>query len=139
MASSPSFSLSIATSPLPNIGTSPRRVTFHSHRVKTSLLPPLHLLATVCPIASPLEPNRSIESAPPPLVSLPEPSNSYPPLLLKDYSSLGHSPHHSTASPFCILPSQSTTLLELHPPLSFSFTVVPRLSSLCTTTSIVAN
>jgi hypothetical protein len=50
-----------------------------------------------------------------------------------------HSPYHSTASPFCLLPSQSTTPSELHPSSSFPFTIVPRLSSLNTTTPTVMN
>jgi hypothetical protein len=49
------------------------------------------------------------------------------------------SPHHSTTSLFCLLPSQSTMPLELHPSLSFPFTSVPHPSSLCTMTPTVMN
>jgi hypothetical protein len=40
---------------------------------------------------------------------------------------------------FFILPNQSTTSLELHPPPSFSFTVIPRSSFLRTITPTVIN
>jgi hypothetical protein len=62
-----------------------------------------------------------------------------PSTAIKRLSHLDHSLHHSTASPFYVLSSQSTTLSELYPPLSFSFTVVPRSSSLHTTTPMVMN
>jgi hypothetical protein len=56
LTSYPPFLLLGAASPLIDIVTLLRHITLPSHRVKTSLLPPLHLLATLRPIASPLEP-----------------------------------------------------------------------------------
>jgi hypothetical protein len=47
--------------------------------------------------------------------------------------------HHSTVFLFWLLLSQSNTPSKLHPPSSFSFTVVSRPSSLHTTTSMIAN
>jgi hypothetical protein len=40
---------------------------------------------------------------------------------IKISSQPSHSLHHSTTSSFCLLPSQTTTPLELHPPPSFFF------------------
>jgi hypothetical protein len=57
----------------------------------------------------------------------------------KDHFNFGHSPHHSIASPFYLLPSQSITLSELHPLSLFAFNVVLRPSSLCTTTLKLTN
>jgi hypothetical protein len=47
--------------------------------------------------------------------------------------------HHSTTSPFCLLPSQSITPSELHPLLSSPFTTVSYSSSLCTMRPTVMN
>jgi hypothetical protein len=57
----------------------------------------------------------------------------------KGHLNLAHSLDHSTTSPFYLLPSQSTTLSELHPPSSFPFTVVPCPLSLHTMTPTVMN
>jgi hypothetical protein len=54
-------------------------------------------------------------------------------------SSLPNVPNHSTASLFCLLPSQSTTLSELHTSSSFPFTVVPYTPLIYTTTPTVTN
>jgi hypothetical protein len=52
---------------------------------------------------------------------------------------LSHLLHHSTASPFCLLPSQSTTPSELHLPPSFPFTTVPCPLYLHTITPMMMN
>jgi hypothetical protein len=52
LASFPPFPLSVAASPPANVATSPHRVTFPSHGVKTSSLLSLHLPATLRPIIS---------------------------------------------------------------------------------------
>jgi hypothetical protein len=57
----------------------------------------------------------------------------------KHHLNFDHSSHYSVASLFCLLPNQSTTPSELHPPLSFSFTAVSCPSSLHTTTLMVTN
>jgi hypothetical protein len=52
---SPPFPLPGAASPLFDIAMLPHRATIPSHKAKTSSLPPLHLLATLHPVTSPLE------------------------------------------------------------------------------------
>jgi hypothetical protein len=80
--------------------------------------------------------NWNIESTPPPQATLLGLSDSHPLLLYKDHHNIDHSLHHSTASPFCLLPSQSTMLSELHSSSSFSFTAVSCPSSLHTMTPL---
>jgi hypothetical protein len=75
--------------------------------------------------------NWSIKFVPPPLATLPEQSDSHPPLLSKCHLNLSHSLHNSTMSLFYMFSNQSTTLSEFHPSSSFHFTVVPWPSSLC--------
>jgi hypothetical protein len=58
---------------------------------------------------------------------------------IKNHLNLGYSLHHSIASLFCLLPSQSTTSLELHPPSSFLFPTVPHPTSIRTMTLTVMN
>jgi hypothetical protein len=53
---------------------------------------------------------------------------------IKGHLNLDHSLHHSTASLFYLLSSQNTTPLKLHPPSSFPFTTISRISFICTTT-----
>jgi hypothetical protein len=57
----------------------------------------------------------------------------------KGHLNLSHSLHHSTASPFYLLSSQSTTSTELHPPLSFPLTAVPCPSFIRTMTHTMMN
>jgi hypothetical protein len=99
---------------------------------KTSSLPPLHLMTTLHPIASPLELKLKHWIRNTAVGYLLGPPDFHPPLLYKYHLNLGHSPHHSTASLFYLLPRQSTTPSYLHQPSSFSFIVVSRPSSLCT-------
>jgi hypothetical protein len=49
------FPLPGTVSPPVNIATPPRRAVLHSHRAKMSSLTPLHITATLRPIASPLK------------------------------------------------------------------------------------
>jgi hypothetical protein len=51
LGSSPPFPLPGVTSPLADVVTPPRCVTLPFHWVKMSLLPPLHLLVMLCPVA----------------------------------------------------------------------------------------
>jgi hypothetical protein len=64
-----------------DIATPSRHVTLPSHEVKMSSLSPLRLSVTFRLVVSPLEPNRSNESAPSPPATLLEPADSRPPLL----------------------------------------------------------
>jgi hypothetical protein len=118
---SPPFPLPSAVSPPADVATPPHHVTLPSHAAKMSSLHLLHLLAMFHHITSLSSWNWSIESAPPLPTTLPRQADSH---------NLGHSSHYSTVSPFCFLPSQSTTLSELHPLSSFPFTTVSRPSSL---------
>jgi hypothetical protein len=117
--------------------TSPRAlrsVTLPSYGAKMSSLPPLHLLATVCPISFPLEPKlkhcicTTAVGHPPQTIRLP------PSTAIKCHLNIDHSPYHSITSSFYFLSSQSTTSSELHLPSLFHFTTVPCLASLHTMT-----
>jgi hypothetical protein len=56
LALSPPFSLPGAASPTADVVRPPCHVALPFHWAKTSSLPPLHLSAMICPIASPLKP-----------------------------------------------------------------------------------
>jgi hypothetical protein len=76
---SPPFPLPGAASPLAIVVTPPHHVTLPPHWAKMSLLPPLHLPATLCSIASPLEPklmhwNRTTTTGYPPRTAKLSPS-----------------------------------------------------------------
>jgi hypothetical protein len=98
-----------------------------------------HLPAILRPVASLLEPKPKYwihtvaAGHPPHTVRLP------PSIAIKNHINLCHSPHQSTASLFCPLPSQDTMSSELHPSSLFSFTTVPHQSSLCTMAPMVTN
>jgi hypothetical protein len=55
LASSPSFPLPDAASPLADVATSPQRVSLPSHGAKTSSQPPLHFSVTLRSVASALK------------------------------------------------------------------------------------
>jgi hypothetical protein len=104
---------------------------------KTSSLASLHLSATLCLVTSPLKPKlkhwiRTTAAGYPPQTTRLPPSTA-----IKNHLNFGHSPHHSIKSLFYLIPSQSTTPLELHPPSSFPFTPVLCPSSLRTMTPTV--
>jgi hypothetical protein len=64
VVSSPPFPLPGAISPPVDVATLPHRVTLPFHGAKTSSSLLLHFLATLHPVASPLEPKPSIASTP---------------------------------------------------------------------------
>jgi hypothetical protein len=139
LASSPPIPFPSVASPLADVITPPHCVTLPSHWVKMSSLPSLHLPATLCSVASPLEPKlkhwiRTTATGYPPRTARLPPST-----VIKRSSQPCHSLHHSTVSPFYLLPSPSTTPSELHMPPSFPLTVVSCPSSLRTTTHTVMN
>jgi hypothetical protein len=120
------------------------RLTLPHRRVVSRFLPMeprraryLRFIFWQCFILSPpfSSRNQSIKSPPLPLDTLLGLPDSRPSLLLKGHLNLDH----STASLFCLLPSQSTTPSELHPPSSFLLTVVPHTSSLHTMTPMMMN
>jgi hypothetical protein len=100
-----------------------RHVILPSHWAKTTSPPSLHISIMLCLVASPLEAKLKywIRTA---VVGYPLQTTWLSPFTtIKNHLNLDHSSHHSTVSPLCILPSQSTTSSELHPPSSFPFTV----------------
>jgi hypothetical protein len=136
LASSPPFPLPGAVSPPINVITPPRRVTLPSYWAKMSSLPPLHLSATLHPVAFPLESKlkHSIH-----------------------ITVIGYSPQTVRLS-FCAVIKRSSQPWPLSPPLnrvsilpppypselhpsssSFSFTDVSRPSSIHTTTPMMKN
>jgi hypothetical protein len=110
------------------------RVTLSSHWSKTSLMSLLHISVILHLITSlpELKPKHWIRTPtaghPPRTVWLPTST------AIKDHLNRDYSSHHLITSLFCLFPSQSTTTSKLHLPPSFSFTVVPRTSSLHTMT-----
>jgi hypothetical protein len=121
----PPFLLPGAGSPLIDVVTPPRHVTLPSYGVKTSSLPPLHVLEMFRPVTSPLEPKlkhwiRTTAAGDSPQIAELPPSTTIK--MLPQPCPLSH---HSTASPF-YLPRQSTTPSDLHSSLVFSFTAIQR-------------
>jgi hypothetical protein len=100
----------------------------------------LFFISRQCFVPSPLPSNgnRSIESTPPPSTTYPDRLTPTLHCYKKVNSTLVTLPT-TQMSLFCIFPSQSITPSELHPPSSFSFTVIPRSSSLRTATPMVIN
>jgi hypothetical protein len=139
LVSSAPFPFLGAASPQADVITLLHCVTLPSQWAKTTLLPLFHLLAMLCLVASSLDPKLKhwIRTT---AAGYPARTAQFPPTtIIKDHLNLGHSPHHPTTSPFCLLPSQSTTPSELQPPLSFPFTAVSRPLSLRTMTPTVMN
>jgi hypothetical protein len=139
LVSSPPFSLPGATSPPADVTTPPRHVTLPFHGAKMRLLSLLHLLTMLHPVASPLELKLNhwictIATGHPFRTARLPPSAAIICRLNFD-----HSHHHSTASPFYLIPIQSTMSSELHPSPIFPFIAVPRSLSLRTTIFTVMN
>jgi hypothetical protein len=125
LASSPPFPLYGADSPPADVVTPLRRVTLHSHRAKTNSLHPLHLLATLCPVAS------TLESKPKHWFYTTATSHSPQTAQLTPSTAIKNSSHPWSLSPplnhVSILHSpysQSTTSSELQSPPSFPFTSI---------------
>jgi hypothetical protein len=134
------FPLLGATSPPADVVTPPRRVTFPFYWAKISSLLPLHLSATLCLIASPLEqklkhwicttaacyPLHTIRLSPSITIKkIISTLTTFPTIQphLHFTSFLARAPRH-----------QSST-----PPQSFSFTTISHSSSLCITIPTVIN
>jgi hypothetical protein len=138
--SSPSFPLLGATSHPTDVATLSRRVTLLSHGAKMSSLHLLHLPTTLYPIASPSRAETEALN----LHHLHWPTSSDSPTFThhcykKVISILVTLSITQPHPPFLLLPSQSTMPMELHLSSSFSFTVIPRSSSLCITTHTMMN
>jgi hypothetical protein len=140
LVSSPPFRFPSAASLLADAVTSLHRVMLPVHWTKISLLSPLHLP----PMHASLHhlPFRGENEA----LNLhhhswpPSPDHPTPTLhCYKIISTVTTFPTHSIVFSFCLLPNQSTTPLELHPPPSFYFTVVPRSSSIHIMTHTLMN
>jgi hypothetical protein len=143
LTSSPPFFLPGGTSPLANTVIPPRCVTLPSHGAKTSSL---HLAASASSFGNTSFcrlPSRAKTEAMNPYHHRQPPCTYHPTSTIHCYKkvhiNLNHSPHHSIASPFCLLSTQRTTPSKFHPPLSFPLTIVPRPSSICTTTFTITN
>jgi hypothetical protein len=63
VTSSPHFFLSGAASPQADVITLPHHVTLSFYGAKTSSLSPLHLLTTIHPVASSLEPKLTTRAS----------------------------------------------------------------------------
>jgi hypothetical protein len=124
LALSPPFPLPGAASPLADVATPQCRVVLLSHG-DTSSLPPPNLSTMLPLVASPIKLKlkhwicNTVTGHPPRIARLP------PSTGINGHLNHGHPPQHSTASPFYLLPSQSTTPSKLHRLSSFRSLIVP--------------